>query len=92
MTVYYCFFKMTEEVSIHKTENESVNQNEKRSVCLVFQALAHLSSSMASLDRRLRSIEEAAVRTNERTVDILTKVQKNLLHVQIGEKSFQEVD
>lgn len=81
---------MTEIVVTPNTDNEAEKKNERRSVSLVFQALAHLSSSMASLDRRLKSIEDAANRTSERTTIILAKVQNNMFHIE--DKDSNEIE
>jgi hypothetical protein len=56
--------------------------SDKRIINKVFQAVAHLSVSMAQLQKRVETLDHAVIRCQDRLTDFHGKVQKKILGVE----------
>jgi hypothetical protein len=56
---------------------------DKRILNLVFQEMAHLTTSVVQLEKRLARLDHTINRTQDRLTDFQTKFQKRLLAVEI---------
>jgi hypothetical protein len=60
-------------------------QADKKILNLVFQQMAHLTTSIVLLEKRLARLDQTINRTQDQLTDFHTKFQKRLLAVEVRE-------